>query len=316
MFLDIAQGGERQEGCATLETGISLPSRVRSSVLRRHTNVLAVASLDTVKADSEGSALRAALHRLDCLVGRPHRVRQKLEVDERGGVSVPPLGMPRGRGRVLRNHGFKPLLQQITEVRFDAHVRQHSTENHLADAALAQLQHEVVRLRTKDPMRTYNDRLAVFNVGLEALEPVGTGAGEPLETQSSSSQEHPGFGLIGLQWAVELPSAVRWEEIVWGDEDLEAIGLCGLEDPLHVLDGVVFRDAPADQTPRKAFLAEHLILRIDEDDRSVVLAYFHPTSPDGLSAPFHYIRSRILQRRSPPYQAESVLLNLSEAYQS
>jgi hypothetical protein len=50
-------------------------------------------------------------------------------------------------------------------------------------------------------------------------------------------------------------------------------------------------------------------LRIDEDDRSVVLAYLHPASPDGLSAPFHYIRSRILQRRSPPYLAESVLLN-------
>jgi hypothetical protein len=56
------------------------------------------------------SRLWAALHSLDCLVCRPHRVRQKLEVDERGGVSVPPLGMPRGRGRILRNHSFKPLL--------------------------------------------------------------------------------------------------------------------------------------------------------------------------------------------------------------
>jgi hypothetical protein len=55
-----------------------------------------------------------------------------------------------------------------------------------------------VRLRTKDPMRTHNDGFAVFNVRLEALEPVGTGAGEPLETQSSASQEHLGSGLIGL----------------------------------------------------------------------------------------------------------------------
>jgi hypothetical protein len=172
-------------------------------------------------------------------------VRQKRQVDERGGVSVPPLGMPRGRGRILRNHGFKPLLQQIAQVRFYAHVRQHSTEDDLADAALAELQYQVVRLRAKDPTRTHNDGLAVFDVGLEALEPVGSRVGEPLETQSSASQEHLDFGLIGLQWAFELPSAVRGKEIVRRDEDLEAIGLCGLEDPLHVLDGVVFRDTPA-----------------------------------------------------------------------
>lgn len=59
--------------------------------------------------------------------------------------------MPRGRSRVLRNHSFEPLLQQIAQVRFDAHVCQHSTEDDLADAALAELQHEIVRLRAKDP---------------------------------------------------------------------------------------------------------------------------------------------------------------------
>ena len=86
--------------------------------------------------------------------------------------------MPRSRPS---NRNFKPLLQQIAQMRLDAHVRQHSTENDLTDAAFAKLQHEVIRLRTEDPMRTHNDGLAIFNVGLKALEPVGTGAGEPLE---------------------------------------------------------------------------------------------------------------------------------------
>src|SRR5262245_27967080 len=102
--------------------------------------------------------------------------------------------MPGGCGRVLRNHSFESLFQQIAQVRFDTHVRQHSAEDDLADAALAEMQHEVVHLRIKDPVRTQNEALAVFNVGLEALEPGGSGAGEPGEAQSSASQENLGFG--------------------------------------------------------------------------------------------------------------------------
>src|SRR5437867_3231162 len=40
------------------------------------------------------------------------------------------------------------------------------------NTALAQLQHEVVGLRTPDLVRTDDDRLPILDVGLEALEPV------------------------------------------------------------------------------------------------------------------------------------------------
>jgi len=64
------------------------------------------------------------------------------------------------------------------------------------------------------------------------------------------------------------------------DEDLEPMGFRCLEDPVYVLDGFVFRDALANDPPGQALLAEHLILWIDEDDRSVVLAYVHRASPN------------------------------------
>ena len=47
--------------------------------------------------------------------------------------------------------------------------------------------------------------------------------------------------------------------------------LSGLEDPLHVLDGVVFSDAGANCSPVSPFLAEHIVLRVDEHDRGVRL---------------------------------------------
>ena len=83
---------------------------------------------------------------------------KKPEVDERCRVAVAPFGMPRGSCRIPCNDDFESLLQQIAQVSFDTHVRQHPAEDDLADAALAQLQDEVVGLRTKHPVGTDNDR--------------------------------------------------------------------------------------------------------------------------------------------------------------
>jgi hypothetical protein len=76
--------------------------------------------------------------------------------------------MARRSCRVLCNGNFETLLEQITQVRFGTHVRQHTAENDFADAAFAQLQNEVIGLRTKYPVRTDTDRLAVINVRFEA----------------------------------------------------------------------------------------------------------------------------------------------------
>src|SRR5262249_36056866 len=98
---------------------------------------------------------------------------EKCKVDERCGITVAPFRVSRSRCRVLHNDDFETLFEQISEMRFHAHVRQHPTEDDLADAAFAQLQNQIVGLRAKYPVWTDNDRLAVFNVRLEALEPVG-----------------------------------------------------------------------------------------------------------------------------------------------
>jgi len=79
------------------------------------------------------------LHRLDGLVRCQDRVREKREVDERRLIAVAPLGVLwRGR-RVFRDSHLETLLQQFAQVRFDAHVGQHSAKNDLADLAFAEL---------------------------------------------------------------------------------------------------------------------------------------------------------------------------------
>jgi hypothetical protein len=60
--------------------------------------------------------------------------------------------MPGRRRRILRHRDLEALLDVIAQVGFDAHVRQHPAQDDLADAPLAQLQGEVVRLGTPYPM--------------------------------------------------------------------------------------------------------------------------------------------------------------------
>ena len=73
---------------------------------------------------------------------------EKREVDERSLSRSPTQDVAAPPSRPLRPH-FEALLEQIAEVRFDTHVRQHPAENDFADTALAQLQDEIVGLWTK-----------------------------------------------------------------------------------------------------------------------------------------------------------------------
>ena len=123
------------------------------------------------------------------------------------------------------------------------------------------------------------DSLAVLNVRLEALEPVGARPGEAVEAQSSTASEHLVLKLIGLEGSVEFPSTVRGEEIVWRDEDLESVLFRGLEDALHVFDGLGLSDAVADRPPREAFITQDFILWVDEDHGGVVFVYIHCVVP-------------------------------------
>ena len=87
------------------------------------------------------------LHARDHFVGRPHSVGEKSVVDHRCLIAVAPHWMPGSSGCVLDNCDLEALFQQLAQMVFDAHVRQHAAEDHLTDAALAQLENEVVGLR-------------------------------------------------------------------------------------------------------------------------------------------------------------------------
>jgi hypothetical protein len=88
-------------------------------------------------------------------------------------VTVAHPGYPGDGCRVFHYGNFETLLEEITQVRFDTHVRQHSAENDFVDAAFAQLENEVIGLRTKYSVRTDNDGFAVLDIRLKAVEPVG-----------------------------------------------------------------------------------------------------------------------------------------------
>jgi hypothetical protein len=111
--------------------------------------------------------------------------------------------------------------------------------------------------------------LAVVDVGLETLEPVRSGPGEAVEIQDPATGEQLVGDFAGLQGPVELPPVVRRVEIVGGDEHPETALLRRLEDPFHVLHGLVLSDALPHERPRLALLIQDVVLRVDEHHRGV-----------------------------------------------
>ena len=85
--------------------------------------------------------------------------------------------------------------------------------------------------------------LAVFDIGLEAIQPVCAGVPEPGQIERSRSGEPVVLELAGLERPLNLPSVVGRVEVMGRDEDVISARLCRLEDSLHVLDGSVFGDA-------------------------------------------------------------------------
>jgi hypothetical protein len=90
--------------------------------------------------------------------------------------------------------------------------------------------------------------------------------------------------LLGLGFHRKTPSAVtpssnssfvRGIEIVRRDEDLKVKPFGSLEDQLHVLNGIVLLKAFADERPREAFFAQDVVLRINENNRSISCVNLH-----------------------------------------
>ena len=63
-------------------------------------------------------------------------------------------------------------------------------------------------------VRAADDRLAVLNIGLEAVHPVGARVCKSLQSERPLSCEGVGTELVGLKGPVEQPTAVGRIEIV------------------------------------------------------------------------------------------------------
>src|SRR5262245_3056774 len=183
--------------------------------------------------------------------------------------------MPWPRGSILGDGDLEALLQEVAQVRFHADIGQHPSKHDPIDPALAELQHEVVGLRTPYLVRTDDDGLPILDVRLEALEPVGPRSGKPVERECATTSKDLLGELAGLQRIVELPAAVRRVEEMRRDEHLVAVLLRRPEDALHVLDRLVLRDTRTDGGPGGPLLAQYVILRIDEHDGGAIPFELH-----------------------------------------
>ena len=76
-------------------------------------------------------------------------VGEKRVVDQCRLVAVP-SGWVTGAGGGVANDGYlETILQQVPQVRLDAHVRQHAAKDDLGDTPFAELQDQVIRLDRK-----------------------------------------------------------------------------------------------------------------------------------------------------------------------
>ena len=225
-------------------------------------------------------AVRFALaHGLNGVVGRQDCIRQKTIVDDRRLVAVAQLGVPGSRRRVLDHGDLENLLEQLPQVALDTEVGQYPGQDDLVDATLAELKDEVVGLRAPHFMRADHNRLAVFDEGFVPIQPVRPGAGEPVVTERIGAEE-----LLALQHHLfdgpaELPSLIVGIEVVGRDKHREVPILRDSEKAGEILNGVVFLDTVADQPPGDALFTQNIVLRVDDNQRSVVLVELHDDAP-------------------------------------
>src|SRR6516164_6344820 len=132
----------------------------------------------------------------------------KLVIDHSRLVAIAPYRMSRSCGCVLDDCDLKAVLDKITQMGFDAHIRQHPTKDDLADPAFAQLQNQIIGLRPPYFVRADDDRLSIFDVGLEALQPVGARVGETRQIQRSAPCKTVSSELVGLERPVKFPTSV------------------------------------------------------------------------------------------------------------
>ena len=93
-------------------------------------------------------------------------------------------------------------------MRLHTYVRQHPTEDDLADSPLAQLQNQIVGLRPPYLVRTDDDRLPIIDVRFETIQPVRTRIFETGQPERSASGKCVSLELFAFLRSVELPTVV------------------------------------------------------------------------------------------------------------
>src|SRR5215471_15660072 len=212
----------------------------------------------------DGNSPSRLVHASDRFIGRQHCMREKSVVDDRGLIAVAPYRMARPSRCVFDYGNLEALLEKLAQMGLDAHIPQHATEDDLAHPSLAQLQNQIVGLRPEHLVGAYDDGLSVFDIPLEAIEPVRARVRETGQRERAFSCKSVGPELIGLERSVHLPTVVGWIEIMGRDEYFIAASLRSLEDSLHILDCAVLGNARADRSPICPLLAQHIVLRVNK----------------------------------------------------
>jgi hypothetical protein len=151
-------------------------------------------------------------------------------------------------------------------VRLDAQVRRHASQDHLVDAPLAQLQHEVVGLGPIDFVWAGDHRVPVLDVAFVLPEPIRPGALEAIEAQRRLAIEHPDVVHQDFQRPPELPAVVGRVVVVGRHEQLVSAGLSRAHQPVEIGDRVVLRHALTHHAPGDTFGAEEVVLWVRDDD--------------------------------------------------
>jgi len=93
-------------------------------------------------------------------------------------------------------------------MRLDAEVGGHAGQDHLVNAVLAQLQHQVVLLRTIHLVGRGNNGLVVENIGLVLRHEIGAGVLESFHRVRAAPIEHAHLVHEFFKRAFKLPALV------------------------------------------------------------------------------------------------------------
>src|SRR5258708_30250122 len=201
-------------------------------------------------------------------VGGHHRICYHLIIRYGRRVAVHSWQLGCGRG-IFHDCDLEALLEQIPQVTLNTEVSRHARKDHFRDSALAELKHEVVRLRPVNLVWAGNDRVAVVNVRLILWHPVSPGVLKTFQGQWSFAIKHSNLVHEHLEWPAGFPFVIPGVVIVGRNEYWDVVCLCKFEERLDVFNGMVGLDALAHDSPCDALWAEEVDLGIDHDECGV-----------------------------------------------